>query len=314
MKNDNTDKILYKDIKKVIPKDIAKHFVIVSDTRPVLKEQSKNQKLTSEHLLVYRFEHENGSLDYAVIGAVEKMAARRIAEGTIYYDWLKAIYTLINTDPRTMKGAEEHEYKQANYIFQNHNYIGMRDFDFEDRRGSYFRFTQEGFDLINGKQYYLNDGIVQRTVAVEGNEIYDNQLAIGRKYDTNNNLFSRVAEVPFKKWHFYAKHYFLNQSELHRMTPEEATEYVFAHFDRLMFILARDGRKDNKNAYEKLSGFNNFYLKMKQVNPDYKIRNIKGLDDYIAKLLFGVDGVLRGENPFNEFTVQDKEAIRKQGI
>lgn len=310
----NNDKILYKNIKADSFQNANKHFVIVSDARPVMKEQSKKQKLTSEHLLVYRFEHNNGFLDYAVIGTIEKMTAHRITNGTIYYDWLKAVYTLINTNPREMSGVEEHNYKQAKNIFQNNSYIGIKEFDDEDRRGSYFRFTQEGFDLINGKQYYLEDGIIQRTVNIQGNEIYDDQLAIGKKYDATNNLFSRVAEVPFKKWHFYDKHYFLNQSELYRMSSEEAAEYGFAHFNRLLYILGRSGKRDSKSAYEKLIGYNNFYQRMQQVNPNYQLRNLKGLDDYITKLLSGVDGVLRGENPFNEFTEYDKEKIKNQGI
>lgn len=307
--------IIYKDVKKVAKEDIAKQFIIVTDVRPTLVQgKSDKQKLTSEHLLVYRFEYETGEINYVVLGAVDKYKARTIATHETYSNWLKNVYVLLNTDRRNMTGTEEHELLVSESGFKYDNYIGTeRQADSIDKGRAFISFTQEGFDLITGKQYSLDDSMIQRTVEIKDNEVYADpkygkQLALGKKYDTNNNLFSRVSEIPFKNWYFYERHYFLNQAELFRMTLEEAKEYSFSHFERLMHVLGADNQKESQNAYEILRDYYRKYYSIKDVNPGYKIRNMHGLSDYLTKILSGIDGVLRGCNPF-DFTDEDKEEL-----
>ena len=165
-------------------------------------------------LLLFRFTN-NGLPNYAVVGLLKKDL---VFDRRAFLQYLEALYTLIMYRPN---GEANQDYFHRLDHFKHSMYFDQ------------ILYSQEGFDLINGKQHFTRGGLLNRTVLVSChvNEdrtiLFDNDM----KFDEYNKFLDGDF---FKSYDDYEANYFLNYAEYHTMSYFNVLDYVRFNSSRLL--------------------------------------------------------------------------------
>ena len=184
---------------------------------PILSVSYQNEKI---RILVFRFSN-HGIPNYAVLGMMKNDF---LFERDTFLEWLQNIHDLILGYPNQDK-KELLEKFQTSYYSKN------------------FLFTQEGFDLLNGKQYFTVGGLISRTAFVPCHVCEDKSIEFSNELEANPyNQF--LSGDLFLEYEDYEQNYFLNYSEYHTMAYCNVLDYVSYNRSRL---LKKAQMNDNEN-------------------------------------------------------------------
>lgn len=208
----------------------------IIQTFPIISAYYHN---VEKRLLLYRFTN-NGLPNYAVIGVFKDGF---LIDRDRFFEWLKKLNQLILARPNAEKLTMLENFRESEYFL-------------------HLLYTQEGFDLINGKQYFTVGGLVSRTVLIPCHVCEDYSIEFSSKIEENE--YNQFMNGPvFRDYEDYEKNYFLNYSEYHTMAYCSVLEYVEFNRKRLL------------NKEEKITQFmtdNKFLVQI--------------LDSYLAQDLF----------------------------
>ena len=177
------------------------------DSFPIISVAYQNRKA---RILLFRFSN-HGIPNYAVIGL---MKDDFVFEKDSFLEWLKNINELISFKPNKEKLELLEKFKRSNYSRS-------------------MLFTQEGFDLLNGKQYFTVGGLISRTALVSCHVCEDKSIIFYN--ELNANTYNQFLEGDlFREYEDYEQNYFLNYSEYHTMSYCNVLEYVEYNRTRLL--------------------------------------------------------------------------------
>lgn len=220
--------------------NLVQAFPIIS-----LNYQNKNRLF-----LLFQFVN-NGIPNYIVLGMFEENIP---LDRESLLLWLRNLCDLI----MCRSGYQEKEDKLE--TFKNSSYFNQ------------ILFSQEGFDIINGKQYFTSGGLISRTIIVPCHVCDDRTIEFKNEIVTEE--YNQFLDGDFfRKYEDYEQNYFLNFQEYHTMSYLNVLEYVKLNYKRL-------AKKENLNVDDQRDNLEYF---------------VQLLDSYIAQGLSSNldDGVKR---------------------
>ena len=184
---------------------------------PIIGVVSENQR--KENLLLYSFV-QNGQPNYIVLGRLISGYLPRF-DNQLLQSWLGHLSNVLSF------GAVGNDIKaETDYLLE----MGAVQ---NSPMASKIEWTQEGFDIISGKQHFLQDGILQRTVVMEMYQ-EDNEYFFGSHYSGINEKNNMKGNSLFAPYREYMNNYFLNQEDLIRMSYEQAKSFALFHRYRIV--------------------------------------------------------------------------------
>lgn len=203
------------------------------ETFPIISVKYLNDE---RRLLLFRFTN-NGLPNYAVLGLLKKDF---VFDKRAFLQYLASLYALIMYRPN---GEVNKHYLDLLDSFKHSMYFDQ------------ILYSQEGFDLINGKQYFTIGGIINRTILISChvNEdrtiLFDNDM----KFDEYNKFLDGDF---FRDYADYEKNYFLNYAEYHTMSYFNVLDYVRFNSHRLV----KKGKLDKLNDTNYLIQLLDFHI------------------------------------------------------
>lgn len=174
---------------------------------PIISFSYQNEE---KRFLLFRFSN-NGIPNYAVIGLVKENIA---FDRESFLNWLQNLYQLIVSRPNSDRINLLKIFRESNY---SKNIL----------------YTQEGFDLINGKQYFTVGGLISRTVLVSCHVCEDQSIEFYN--EVKGNTYNQFLNGDlFQDYENYEQNYFLNYTEYHTMAYCNVLEYVQYNRNRLL--------------------------------------------------------------------------------
>lgn len=172
-----------------------------------------------DNLLFYVFQL-NGNVNYVILGKMRDGYLPKL-ENQEFLEWLEQLSKLLAYDVLNSTKALEADYLSTMAKVQQSNLIHQ------------IEWTQEGFDLLSGKQNFLPKGIIQRTV---GTEIVkqDGGFLFGNQYfsvNEKNNMKNRTLFAPFCD---YVNNYFLNAKDCIKMSYDQVRAFSLFHRYRIV--------------------------------------------------------------------------------
>ena len=174
---------------------------------------SLNISSSQKKLLIFRF-NRLSIPNYLVIGVFkDNVSIDRVS----FVNWLKDLYALILSNPKEMSFHEYHS-----LLEQVKNSICFKE----------LLYTQEGYDLMNGKEHFTSTGLIGRTVEVECNVLPDHSIEFGQnvKFNENNQFLDGDF---FREYEDYQQNYFLNFHEYHSMSYLNVISFIKINAYRL---------------------------------------------------------------------------------
>ena len=193
--------------------DIKKNDDLISAFPIIRVNIDGNQK----NLLVFRF-NRLSIPNYLVIGMFKDNV---FADRASFVNWLKDLYTLILSNPKELSFHEYHallDKVKHSICFKS------------------LLYTQEGFDLINGKEHFTNTGLISRTVEMDIQVMADKSIEFSRsvKFNLNNQFLDGDF---FREYEDYQQKYFLNFYEYHSMSYLNVISFIKINAYRLGNLL-----------------------------------------------------------------------------
>lgn len=230
-----------KFIQKVLSCTDIKESDNLINSFPIIRINYQNCK---KNLLVFRF-YRNSIPNYLVIGEFKE---NTFFDKDTFISWLESLNTLIFSNPKEMK---VNEYFEILNKFKNSRYFNQ------------LLYSQEGFDLINGKEYFTNAGLIGRTVEVECQILPDRSIEFYQNIKFNETNQFLEGDF-FRQYEDYEKYYFLNFYEYHTMSYLNVISYIKINAQRLMEL----------------------FMSSSNINEDWVNNNIdfllQSLDSYLA--------------------------------
>lgn len=194
----------------------------VLDAYGVIKKYPVLNMQNRDRLLLGKFTGPEGQQEYAVFG---KMTSKITSDNVFdFATWLTVLDGLVNLD---VSGADPDTLER-----RHRGLTVLRQSEFA--KGTFF--TQEGFDLIMGKQFSNMEHKVIRTVVVPMNEV-DGQSGFSEWYDQLHGDYRFDSLNPFLPFDDYNKAYFLNREESRIYTQVEALTYAAVNVNRWLAVL-----------------------------------------------------------------------------
>lgn len=184
---------------------------------PIIRVQKQNGE--NENLLLYLFQI-NNKPDYLVLGKFPQDLLSTL-NSNLFQEWLTHLDTMLRFDLLGSTAQLEAEYlKEMATVEQSYF-------------AQHIEWTQEGFDLISGKQNFSPKGTLQRTVVLD-TEIKDQSLLFGASYYSLFPEESLCLGKLFASFQDYTDNYFLNQNDLQDMSFEQASAFALFHRYRIV--------------------------------------------------------------------------------
>lgn len=163
--------------------------------------------------LLLRFSN-NGLPNYLVIGMLKEDL---VIDKDSFIKWLELLKEILTFN----KTNANFSYQEMVNLLKNSRYFNG------------ILYSQEGFDLINGKQHYTLGGLISRTILIPCQVLSDASIEFG-----NGIIFNRDNQflngTPFKEYQDYEENYFLNISEYRLMSYYDILTYVKDNANRLV--------------------------------------------------------------------------------
>ena len=187
---------------------------------PVLSVHYQNEE---RRILLFRFVN-NHIPNYIVLGLFKKDF---VLEKSTFLSWLHLLYRLIMCRPN-QKNEHQTMMEQFKMSFYFDNLL----------------YSQEGFDLINGKQYFTNGGLISRTIFIACHVYEDRTIEFAN--DVQVSFAHQFLEGAFfRNYDDFDQNYFLNYQEYHTMFYQKVLEYVEFNRERL----AKKGNCDSRDIH-----------------------------------------------------------------
>lgn len=209
-----------KFIQKILTCSDIKMDKSIISSFPIITADYNGEKRS---FLLFRFSN-NGLPNYLVIGVLKKDL---LIEKDSLIKWLGVLKELIEFG------------KTPDNLNFYHEKIAQL------KNSRYFEgilYSQEGYDLINGKQHYIAGGLICRTILIPCKVLMDGSIVFKNEVVFNGeNQF--LSGEPFKEYQDYEDNYFLNIYEYRLMSYYSILKYVEDNAERLM-------KKANLNSIE----------------------------------------------------------------
>lgn len=181
---------------------------------PIIRVQDQYQ---NRDLLIFRFQ-KNAIPNYLVIGAFKEDT---LIERKTFLEWLKNLNDLIFLNPMESKN----EYHNIFNKVKNSIYFNQ------------LLYTQEGFDLLNGKEHFTSTGLISRTVEVECLILPDRTIEFYQMIHFHENNQFLDGDF-FQEYEEYERKYFLNYDEYHTMSYLNVLTYLKLNAQRILGIVS----------------------------------------------------------------------------
>lgn len=186
-------------------------------TFPVIRVQEQGKVY---NLLIFRFQR-SSIPNYLVIGAFKDGVSIDLKT---FAPWLKDLNALIFSNPREDRRGFQESLKRVT----NSWYF------------SQLLYTQEGYDLINGKEYFVNAGLLARTVEVDCQVLEDGTIEFQPSMRFNlENQFLKGSF--FREYKDYEAQYFLSNREYSTMSYLDVLAYMKLNANRLLELAMHSG-------------------------------------------------------------------------
>lgn len=190
---------------------------------PILTLKGQNDEIAN--LLIYKFNTQSEE-NYIVLGKINDKEMKNNAKNII--SLLKTIISILNME------VNLDNYKQ--YKMQLEELCSNKLF-------KEILFTQEGFDLLNKKQFFVQNGLIARTIGID--VIFNNgDLEVGNNFFSVNEeckvryIKSEHGKIKtiedFDTWDKYSNLYFVNKSDLEGMTVKLAYTFSKNNYKRML--------------------------------------------------------------------------------
>ena len=176
----------------------------------------KEEKLS---LLLYLFQV-NGIPNYLVLGKLKDDYLPKL-EDTPFWSWLNTLNQILNFDLCSSS--------------LDSSYLNNMNIIWSSPISNKIEWTQEGFDIISGKQNFVKNGEISRTVKIPYHQNGKTCLFENKFFDIRDSKESSL----FSPIQIYLEQYFLSVDDKNRMTDEQRRSYYLFHRYRLVRYVRR---------------------------------------------------------------------------